>query len=276
MSYFLSLLMMASQPNVAAACAAELEAARQAYGTYDVISARRGYARVAGGDCGTVERAEASTEIARIVWLVDGDGPAAVARLRGVSTAMPAGCAAATMLGRILTQSGRAAEVATALASALPVCARLDPAVALAVTGASVAVVAETSSAKREDLARAALAMWRRLDLLAQATLQGSRQRLALGLLAGDPLEASAGWRGFFAMDGGLAGAQLPADLDEVLMAGLAPRASEAARVALCDALVRAGFADEAERLAGAAAIESLAWRSARAYSGCATVSRRF
>jgi hypothetical protein len=43
------------------------------------------------------------------------------------------GCGAAAMLGRVLVQSGRAAAVCSALSPALPVCARLDPAVALAV-----------------------------------------------------------------------------------------------------------------------------------------------
>lgn len=262
----LALLLIISQPSATSTCAADLEAARQAYGTYDVTTARRGYARVSNGPCAAAERAEASTELARILWLVDGNGSAAVARLRAVAVTGPEGCAAAAMLGRVLTQSGRAAEVAAALAHVLPVCAGLDPAVGLAVTGASVAVVAAARSAERPGLASAALTNWRKLDPLAQATLQGSRQRLALALLAGDPVDASLGWRAFFAMGGGISGSQIPPGLDDLLRDGLNPQAVEAARAALCDTLIRAGFADEARRLAEPMRVAGPAWRSAHAY----------
>ena len=262
----LALLLLVSQPSPASACGADLEAARQAYGNYDVPGAQRGYQQVANGSCAAADRAEASTELARILWLVDRDGTGAVARLRRVAAKGPEGCAAAAMLGRVLTQSGHATQVSTALERALPTCATLDPAVSLAVTGASIEIVAAALPADRMRLAREALVKWRSLGALAKATLQGSRQRLALALLAGDAVEAAAGWRGFFTMDGDLAGSQLPEDLDGLLRAGLAPTAGGRARAALCDALVRAGFADEALRLLPMSRTGDPEWRSARAY----------
>ena len=262
----LALLLTALQSTAIPACGAGLEAARQAYGTYDVVAARRSYKRVADGACSAGERAEASTELARIIWLVDANGPAAVARLRTVPMTMPEGCAAAAMLGRILIETRRPTEVASTLAPALPVCSSLEPAVALAMVSASVALAADGPPNARVRAARAALSLWEGLSPVAQATLRGSRQRLALGLLAAEPAEASAGWRGFFTMDGGLAGGQIPRNLDDLLRAGLALHASEAARVALCDALIEAGFADEARHLAGTKAVNGPAWRSARAY----------
>lgn len=262
----LASLLLVSQPSPASTCGAHLEAARQAYGNYDVPAARKGYQRVADGSCSAADQAEATTELARILWLVDGDGTGAVARLRRVAARGPEGCAAAAMLGRVLTQMGHAAEVSAALEHAVPTCAALDPAVSLAVTGASIDVVAAVPPADRMRLARGALVKWRSLDPSAKVRLQGSRQRLALALLAGDAIEAAAGWRGFFTMDGGLAGSQLPADLDDLLRAGLAPAAGSPARAALCDALVRAGFAGEARRLLPKSPADDPEWRSARAY----------
>lgn len=265
MSSALALFLAALQTSASPACGVDLEAARQAYGTYDVLAARRGYERVADGGCSTADRAEASTELARILWLVDANGPAAVARLRTIPINAPKGCTAAAMLGRILIESGQPTEVASALAPALAVCSHLDPAVAMAEVSASVAVASEAPPASRVKLANAGLTLWRALTPIAQATLRASTQRLALGLIANNAGEALAGWRAFFAMDAGLAGIQIPPNLDDLMKAGLAPRATQGARAALCDALVRAGFADEARRLVSTTA-EGPAWRSARAY----------
>src|SRR5690349_20511279 len=117
------LLLAASTAATPSGCATRLEQGRNAYGVYDVETARRLYSSVTSESCSPRVSGEAATEIARITWLVDGNATAATDQLRKIVTSNPDACPAARLLGRILNASGRSAETPGVLAPLLQRCA---------------------------------------------------------------------------------------------------------------------------------------------------------
>lgn len=254
-----------------AGCAANLESARAAYGLYQVAKAERLYQAVAKDGCSAAETAEASVELARIAWLVDGATEAAVHRLNAALPRDPEPCNGARLLGRILNAAGRNRETPAALAPYTTRCASLDPGVTLEVAEARILDAAAAAPATRRKAARGAAEAWRATPELGKASLQGARQQLAIGLLAGDSEAALTGWSRFYWLDDGVkpqAFSESDAAVRRIFARGLRPGAADVDRAALAQLLVRGGFADEAERLASGRGpgADTANWRGIDAY----------
>jgi len=268
--FLIATLLIATPEMPSSACAGALERARQAYGTYDVVTARRLYGESASPRCTAAEQADATTELARIDWLVDGDALTAARRLRSVMRATTDFCGAAHLIGRILNATDRSREVPVAIAPYASICADRVPAIALERVKAYVAVAAASNVDARPAAIGIARTAWETLPQLAQASLEGAKQKLAIGLLAGDPDEALTGWRAFFWLDdtNQPQGHEFTSDeIDERIRRGIIPGAATGDRAALCDMLIRAGFAAEARLVAGPlTSAVGLEWKRTRAY----------
>jgi hypothetical protein len=242
-------------------CASRLEQGRNAYGVYDVEAARRLYASVTPESCAPRVAGEAATELARIVWLVDGNATAATDQLRKIVAANPEPCAAARLLGRILNASGRPAETPVALSPLLQRCSELEPKLALEIVQAQIDQAAPTAA--RKQLAAA--------PELARASLTGARQLLAIGVLSNDAETAIKGWQAFYWLDDTAKPQAFGESNDAVrktFAAALRPHASNEEALALATLLIRGGFAEEAERLAKhhASRGSKADWRAVQAY----------
>ncbi|HEY5759894.1 MAG TPA: hypothetical protein VIU34_28925 [Steroidobacter sp.] len=255
------LFLAASSAATPSECATRLEQGRNAYGVYDVETARRLYSSVTPESCSPRVAGEAATELARISWLIDGDTTAAVDRLRKIVATHPDPCPAARLLGRILNASGRSAETPATLAPLLQRCEALEPKLALEIVQAQIDQAAP--AAARKQLATA--------PELAQASLTGARQRLAIGLLSNDAGIAIEGWQAFYWLEGTAKPQAFGESNDSVRQTftrALGPHASNEQVLALVTLLVRGGFAEEAERLTKQHASHGnkTHWRAVHAY----------
>jgi hypothetical protein len=219
------------------------------------------------------ERAAAHRELGRIAWLIDGDAPRA---LREIDAAFAAGgdrCETALQDARILQEARKGAELlrdAPRLAASCDIAERADP-IRLSAAAAALDLAAEGGGRERLAEAKTLLAS------VASDTRTGLRAcalELQLGLLQGEAPAALQAWKDYFWLSDrdvpqGLAAA-VPAAAP-LFEAGLAPKAPVQARLQLVDLLVRAGFAQAAERYAQASNLPAEAgaaplWRKAKAY----------
>jgi thioredoxin-like negative regulator of GroEL len=255
------LFLAAASAATPSECASRLEQGRNAYGVYDVEAARRLYSSATAESCAPRVAGEAATELARIVWLVDGNATAATVQLRKIVAANPEPCSAARLLGRILNASGRSAETPAALTPLLQRCAELEPKLALEIVQAQIDQAAPTAA--RKQLAAA--------PELARASLTGARQLLAIGVLSNDAETALEGWQAFYWLDDTVKPQAFGESNDAVrktFTAALRPRASNENALALATLLIRGGFAEEAERLTKhhASRGNKADWRAVQAY----------
>lgn len=238
-----------------AATAAPIEEGRSAYRLYDVSRAEAVFGEVAADPRASVaDRGEASRELARIAWLVDGKGEAAAQRLARSLPKDPDPCPTAFLYGRILNSGPRVSSTPERLKPWIRQCADIEPGVAEQVTESWLRRAAATPANARAALVKSAGEAWRAMPQQARDGLEGERQHLALGLLAGDADTALAGWRGYLWL-GDKNAPQAFEEPDATVLAlfrnGVRRDASPDNAMALAELLVRAGFAEEARTFAG-------------------------
>jgi hypothetical protein len=219
---------------------------------FDVPGAEALYRQVAADPAATAkDRGRAETELARIAWLVDDKGAEAAARLARSLPANPEPCEAALLYGRVLNASGRAGDVPELVGRYIIPCASLQPAVAVEVARSRVLVAAVLPPGKRAAALAVARAQIRSMPEMAKASLGAGRAMLDVGLLAGDGREALAGWRDYLWLGDankprGFGGSE--AAVTDAFVDGARNGSSTRDAVSLVALLVRAGFAEEAER----------------------------
>lgn len=231
-----------------AAAAATLQDAQAAYGIYDVNKAEALYRDVAADpEAPARDRAAATRELARIVWLVDGNRDAALSRLAQSLATDPDPCPAAHLLARVRNDGPAPPAPDAALSRFATRCLETEPGVALEAIRSLQLLAARQSGATQRTTASDAL---RRLGALPggpRYSAQGAKLRLSLGILARDPDEALAGWRDYFWLEDGQAAPPAIArtDVETTFRRGLADHPDIAAALRLAKLLVRAGFYDD-------------------------------
>jgi hypothetical protein len=252
--------------------AASLTEAHEAYEANKVAEAERLYRAVASDSAASSDdRAEASVELARIAWLVDGNADLALQRLDPASATGAKACDLAEMRSRVLRESKRSEQAITEgpkLIEACPVPAKRDP-IRVNIIAARLDRAAELP-AERSSLLKQAKSDEQ--ELTEDAGLEGARVRLETALLIEDPRAALAAWKDYFWLDDNDA----PQALEHVgatrlFTRGLARNATAAERLGLAELLMRAGFAEQSRRYAkthglpGSAASSPI-WRRLSAY----------
>jgi hypothetical protein len=257
----LAILLLAAGPTVQAATY------RQAKDDYDqgqVAAARRDFADVAAHGAAATDRAAAERGLARLFWLVDGDGNAASAHLRAALGTGADSCETRILLARVERERGRP-EAAADMAGAVGGCdsAERD---ALLIEQARARLDLATPAARR-----AATIALGRLSVVGALAPDASALKLEAALLDGSPGTALRAWRAYYWLTDAdapqaFAGADMPR-----LFAGARPGAAPVPQAALVDLLVRAGFDRAARRFAAARALDARAasvplYRKAKAY----------
>lgn len=249
---FAALLALACLPAIAAA--SSIDAARSAYFAYDVSGAETLYRAVANDPAASPkDRGAAEVELARIAWLVDDHGADAIARIARSLAANPEPCAGAFLYGRILNATGRMSAVPRLVGPYVTRCVALEPGVATEVIRSAILTAAALPPARRGRALAEARHLLAALPPLARAGFDAARAALDIGLLAGDGREALAGWRDYLWLGTGnkpQGFAESDAAITAAFVNGARVGAPARASVGLAALLVRAGFADEAERLA--------------------------
>lgn len=231
-----------------AAAAATLQEAQAAYGIYDVNKAEALYRDVAADPKAPAQdRAAADRELARIVWLVDGNRGAALSLLARSLPNDPAPCPAAHLYAR-LRNDGAAPQAPDAALSRLATsCLETEPGVALEAIRSLQLLAERQSGATQRTTATDALRRLRELPEGPRYSAQGTKLRLSLGMLASNADEAFAGWRDYFWLEDGKSAPPAidQTDVEATFRQGLAERPDTAAALRLAWLLVRAGFYDD-------------------------------
>lgn len=235
---------------------APIDDAASAYKNYKIADAESLYRTIAADASASArDRGQAQTGLARISWLVDDDGSAAIVRLAGSLPSDSAPCAGALLYARILNEGGRAADVPDLLAPFSSRCTVLEPGVPLEVVHSHLLVAAALPHGSRSAALGAARRDLAALTPLAKASLDAARYAMDAGLLAGDGHAALEGWKSYFWLDHAnrpTGFSQSSDDIARAFGAGAGQRGSDASAGALAQILVRAGFAQEAGWLASA------------------------
>lgn len=251
----LAALVLAFAQPVAAATLTE---ALSAYRSNRVAHAETQLTAVAADPAASdADRAAARRELGRIDWLIRGETDAAAAALAG-DAAGEERCATVLMGLRVFREAG-APETGLVAAQNQGACTSAqaqDMHVALA-----------RAHIARGDLDAAAAAL-AAADPVAQRDPATAAARFSLALMQRNTRAAMQGWRDYYWLDSADAPqalAMYAGRVEAVFASGLAVNAPDADRAALVDMLIRAGFYDDALRLAGAMS-EAPHWQSARAY----------
>ncbi|HEU0097226.1 MAG TPA: hypothetical protein VFQ67_00495 [Allosphingosinicella sp.] len=247
--------------------------AMQAYGRNRVGEAEAIYRKIAADPGASArDKATAHRQLGRIAWLVDGDSSRALTEVEAAFAASDDRCASGRLKARILQEGKRGEALLSQLEALAALCEDRGPSNDIRLRGVAAALDL-AAAGKTEALATAA-------RLIAGGGEEGrsapvvSGMTLQIALLQGDSAGALQAWRDYFWLNGsdvpqGLASAYPAATT--VFALGLASDASPAAQLNLVDLLVRAGFAEPAERFARAKGLLRSAgqdplWRKASAY----------
>lgn len=264
--------------SATAANAANFHDGLTAYNANRVAEAERIYAAVLADPASTAkDRAAAARELGRIAWLIDRDLARAQAQLETALAAGDDGCATGVLLVRFLREAEQAARSVEAAARFEFLCDVPEEADQLHLQAArsGLDLAAGQSGASRAATLAAVEARLAALTETGRARLAASQVRLAAGLLKGDARQALEGWRGYFWLT---AEADAPQGMPEwrgkaarAFEAGLASGASAADQSTLGVLLARAGFRDEARRLAADAGLAARAgddanWKTLSVY----------
>lgn len=241
--------------------AAKYDEARVLYQQGNVPKAETMYQTIVADQSASArDRSGAFRELARIAWLVDGNGQKAVAILARSLPNDPDPCPAALLYGRVLNDGPARSQAPSKLAPWAQRCAETDPGVALQLTRSHILDAAAKGPSQRTAATRAARAAWEGMRPLARNGIEGSRQRMRIGLLEGNVDEALAGWRDFLWLGEGSAPQAFgmsDADVVTAFRSGGGLNATKEGALKLAFLLVRAGFADEARQLASDRALAS-------------------
>jgi hypothetical protein len=245
----------AAGPAPAPAAAPSIQAAGAAFFQMQVGPSEQMFrAIVADPNAPARDRAAAGRGLARIQWLIDRQGDAALATLEAAYATGADQCPTAAMEVRYLgemDQPERGAKRAAELAAACPGAAQGDLfAIGRAKDELQWAAQASDPAGRRDALAHATatLAGLSRLGVLAPAT---ARLKLELALQNGDADAALDAWRGFFWLTEHNAPASFGLSDDAVAQAfhaGAADQAAVADEINLERLLIRGGFYDAAQR----------------------------
>jgi hypothetical protein len=248
-----------------------VDGAIQALGRNRVADAEKVLRKIAADPQSSAgDRARAHRQLGRIAWLIDGDAARAMREIRAAAPAER--CAAARLEARVLHESKRPDLLVSRAGPLLETCDQPDLAdqIRLRVAGAGLDLAAAGRAGALEGAGRMLAAAGEEQ----REGLTGSALALELALLGRDAPAALKAWKDYFWLTEpdvpqGLA-AHHPAAAP-VFDAGLAPDAAPTARLRLVDLLVRAGFAQAAERFALSAGLDRVAardplWRKASAY----------
>jgi hypothetical protein len=249
-----------------------VDGAMQAYGRNRVAEAETVFRRIAADPASSAaDRASAHRQLARIAWLIDGNAPRALREI-GAAAGAAERCSAARLEARVLQEAKRGDLLLARLEPLLKTCDR--PELADQIRLRAVAAGLDLAAAGRKDALGGSARLLEAVGTERREGLQGASISLQLALLQGDAPAALKAWKDYFWLSAGdvppgLAGAYPAAA--PVFEAGLDPAADVAARLRLVDLLVRAGFAQAAERFARSAGLHRLAaadplWGKAQAY----------
>ena len=263
---------------LAAGCSAadeqSLDGALAAYSQNRVADAEAILARVIADPAASpADKAGAHRERARIAWLIDGDAARAFAELVRAERIGEAYCDSAVLRARVLRESGQ--ELVAWADGLAEQCEQSGEADSIRLEGAQAAL--DQAAAGQLTLERSLADADRLLQAAgpdARTGLRGSAIRLQLALAAGEAEAALQSWKDYF----WLTDRDLPQGLQAagasgaaLFTAGLAADADAEAQLRLTDLLVRAGFAEAAERFAQRVGLGERArghplWRKAAAY----------
>ncbi|MFP3943856.1 MAG: hypothetical protein ACLFWF_08185 [Alphaproteobacteria bacterium] len=195
------------------------------------------------------ERAGAARELARIAWLIDGEAGKALRRLEEARKFGGDRCETDRLAARILRESGAQREVIDGAGAWLRACEKYQAQDELRL---QVIEARLDLAAAAEDPAVHLRAAERHLAELSEdgaGSLAGARARLETGVLTGSAGSAMQAWRDYF----WLVRKTMPQALarfegSQIFAKALKADAGVQARLALTDLLMRAGFAQTAER----------------------------
>lgn len=247
-----------------------------AYSQNRVGEAEAALRKVAADPASSAEdKARAWRELGRIAWRIDGSAAAALEHLAKAEATGEDACPNARLRARILQESGLSAQLVAGAPALAGHCE--DPfeagLIRLDAAEAALDLASRETNARPDALARARTLVAEMHPDVA-ASLEGSALRLQLGLLARDAPGAITAWKDYFWLtDSDVPQAMRAAfpQASSIFEGALGEAASPQSRLQLVDMLVRAGFADAAERFAASAglpenAAADLLWRKASAY----------
>ena len=241
--------------------AATYQEARVLYQQGDIPKAEAIYQTIVADQSASArDRSGAFRELARIAWLVDGNGQKAIAILARSLPTDPDPCPAAVLYGQVLNDGPARSQTPSQLAPWAQRCAETEPEVSLQVTRSYILAAAAKGPSRRAAATRTARAAWEGMTPVARKGLEGSRQRMRIGLLEENVDESLAGWRDFFWLGEGSAPQAFgmsDADVVAAFRSGGRLNATKEEALRLASLLVRAGFADEAHQLASDRALAS-------------------
>jgi hypothetical protein len=250
-----------------------VDGALQAFGQNRVAEAEKVLRKI-GSDPGSSagDKARARRHLGRIAWLIDGDAKRALSEIRAAAATPAERCTAARMEARVLNEARKPDLLLSRIEALLKTCDQPDLADQIRLRAVSSAL--DLAAAGRQGALESAGRLLAAVGTEQREGLTGSAVALELALLQRDAPGALRAWKDYF----WLAGTDVPQGLAAhhpaaapVFDAGLAEAAHPAARLRLVDLLVRAGFAQAAERFARSAGLDRIAagdplWRKASAY----------
>jgi hypothetical protein len=250
-----------------------VDGALQAVGQNRVAEAEKVLRNIANDPgSSTEDRARARRQLGRIAWLIDGDARRALSEIRAAVGGPEERCAAARLEARVLHEGKRPDLLLSRVEPLLKSCD--EPGLADQIRLRAVGAGLDLAADGRTDALAGAGRLLAAVGAERREGLSGSAVALELALLQGNAPAALKAWKDYF----WLAGTDVPQGLAAhhpaaapVFEAGLAADAVPAARLRLIDLLVRAGFAQAAERFARSAGVDRVAggdplWRKAAAY----------
>jgi hypothetical protein len=253
-----------------------IDGAIQAVGQNRVADAEKVLRKIAadpGSSAG--DRARAHRQLGRIAWLVDGDSGRALREVGAAAAASPAvaeRCSAARLEARILQEAKKSELLIARAEPLLKTCDQPDLADQIGLR--AVAAALDLAAAGRAGALEGAARLLGSVGTEQRESLPGSALALELALLQSNAPAALKAWKDYF----WLAETDVPQGLAAhhpaaapLFEAGLGEAADPPARLRLVDLLVRAGFAQAAERFARSAGLDRAAggdplWRKAAAY----------
>jgi hypothetical protein len=235
---------------VAPARAVSLDEGLNAYRDNHVAQAERIFSAIAADPhAGAEDRAGAQRELGRIAWLARGDAhPIASALVQAPSGQA---CETATLAARIFREAGNAGAMVTQAAQKLADCQgplANDLRVELARDELAIA-----SAKQRDTTLHAAEDYLSGIQGAGTRSPDASGARFSLAIMQRNANAALEAWQDYFWLtDSDVPQAMLSyrGHSHTVFTAGLAPNASAADRLALLTMMARAGFIDDARRLA--------------------------
>jgi hypothetical protein len=251
---------------VAPARAVSLDEGLNAYRDNHVAQAESTFTAIAADPHASAEdRAGAQRELGRIAWLARGDARPIASTLAQASSGQA--CETAALAARIFREAGNAGAMVAQAAQKLPDCQGAmanDLRVELARDELAIAATGQSDAALRSAAQYLA-----GIQGAGAQSPDASGARFSLAIMQRDATAALSAWRDYFWLTDSDVPQAMPSysgHAHAIFAAGLAENATPADRLALLTMMARAGFIDDAQRLAAdtnvaQAAASDAAWR---------------